>query len=141
MGLEDKKKAAVEYLRRGHMFEARKEVPLWGSPTEVARFYFEASAKLGNAEAMNKMGVYYSKGQGGLPLDGEKALSVYMDAASAKDGSARAKRNIATFHARGLGGLSQDSKVAFMLLNEVPIQTATLDMLWYGSDQPKPNGW
>jgi TPR repeat protein len=116
------RKTAADYLWRGNMFEVGKEVPPWNSVVSgavIARFYFEASARLGNSEAMNKMGVYHSKGKGGLPIDGEKALAAYTEASSGKNCSARAKRNIATFHARGLGGLDHDNDMAYRLLREV----------------------
>ncbi len=125
MNPAEKEKAAAEYLCRGNMFEVGKEVPPWSSGQSggfTARLYFEASALLGNTEAMNKMGIYHSKGKGGLPIDSEKALAKYTEAATAKNGTARAKRNLATFHARGFGGLNQDSGSAYMLLREVHIR-------------------
>ncbi len=117
----EKEKAAADYYSLGCKFEIGKLVPLWGTGAKVARFYFEASANLGYLEAQNKIGVYYSKGRGGLSINEEKALDAYKEAG--KNGSARARRNIAIYHAQGLGGLHQDTDIAFMLLSEVRLQT------------------
>ncbi len=116
----EKKEAAEDYLRRGRRFESGKEAPpQWGKAIDVARRYFEASATLGNIDAITTMGVFHSKGKGGLPVDEEKARAAYTTAAAAKQGSARAKRNLATYHSKGLGGLYQDGEAAFMLLAQV----------------------
>jgi TPR repeat protein len=115
-----KKQAAEDYLRRGRRFESgREETSKWYSGTEIARCYFEASAKLGNIDAITTMGVYYSKGKGGLPIDEEKALAAYSTAAAAKHGSERAKRNLATYYSRARGGLYQDGETACKLLTQV----------------------
>jgi TPR repeat protein len=120
MSPKEKENTAAEYFLRGSMFEAGKEVSRWVSRTEMALIYFQASAKLGNTEAMNKIGTYYSKGKGGFPMDREKALAAYTEAS--EKGNARAKRNIATFYARGFGGLNHDGDEAYKLLKEVIIR-------------------
>ena len=115
----EKKQAAEDYLRIGRRFESGRETPQWGKGPDTARRYFEASAKLGNVDAMITMGVYHSKGKGGLPIDEEKALAAYKSAAAANLGSARAKRNLATYYSRGRGGLYQDGEMAYTLLAQV----------------------
>jgi TPR repeat protein len=122
----EKERAAANYFSRGNMFEIGNLVPLTGSGIDIACFYFEASAKLGNPEAKNKLGVYYSKGKGGFPMNEGKALEVYKEAASGKNGSSRAKRNIAIYHAKGMGGLYQDSEMAYMLMSEVQIYSTRI---------------
>ena len=120
-GMNDTKKeqAAEEYLRKGRRFEAGTEKSEFDN-IDMARRYFEASAKLGNTDAITTMGVYHSKGLGGLPIDEDKALTAYKTVAAAnKQGSARAKRNLATYYSRGCGGLYQDGDTAYLLLAQV----------------------
>jgi TPR repeat protein len=66
---------------------------------------------------MNMLGVFHSKGKGGLPVDEKRAYALFQEAAD--KGLARAKRNMATYYARGLAGLPLDGEMAYMLLNEV----------------------
>jgi hypothetical protein len=112
----EKKQAGEDYLRQGRRFESGRETSLWGN-SDMARRYFEASAELGNLDAVVTMGVYHSKGMGRLPIDENKALAAYT--AAAKQGSARAKRNIATYYLRGRGDLCLDSEKAYKLLEQV----------------------
>ncbi len=114
----EKKQAAEEYLRKGRRFESGRETSQWGN-LDTARRYIEASAKLGNLDAITTIGVYHSKGLGGLPVDEEKALAAYTTASAAKQGSARAKRNLATYYSKGRGGLYHDSDSAYKLLTQV----------------------
>ena len=92
----------------------------------MARRYFEASAKLGNIEAITTIGVYHSKGWGGLPIDEQKALEAYKTAATGDQGNARAKRNLATYHSRGRGGLYPDGEITYKLLAQVMRHSKTL---------------
>ncbi len=63
-------------------------------------------ANAGNAQAENHLGVDYSGGYGGLPLDPAKA--VYWFAKSAKQGNASAENNLALDYETGGGGLPKD---------------------------------
>ncbi len=120
MSEEEKQNLALKYYRQAQQYETGKNVPIGGEREVFARFYYDASSRLGNVEAMNMMCLFHSKGRGGLPINEEKALTVFK--AAADEGHARAKRNVATYYARGLAGLYQDSAMAFMLLNEVRIE-------------------
>ncbi len=117
MGGAEKKQAAEAYLRRGRLLESGQEKLAWGNGQVVARSYFEASAKLGNTEAITTIGVFHSKGRGGLPINEEKALEAYK--AASKLGNARAKRNLAMYHAKGRADLHQDVKMTQSLLLQV----------------------
>ena len=124
MSPAEKKETAAEYFSRGNMFESRKETQRLVNSTEIARFYFEASAKLGHVEAQNKMGIYHSKGMGGLPINDEKAVEAFTEAANhGVDGCTQAKRNLAKCNARGLGGLYHDKNKPYTLLSKVLFAT------------------
>jgi TPR repeat protein len=119
MNEEEKQNLATKYFRQAQRYEAGKDVPRGGDSELFARYYYDASSKLGNAEAKNMMGVFHSKGRGGLPINEAKAFEEFE--AAAKKGLARAKRNVATYYARGRAGLGQDVEMAYMLLSEVRI--------------------
>ena len=124
MSPAEKKETAAEYFSCGNMLESRKETQRLVNSAEIARFYFEASAKLGHVEAQNKMGIYHSKGKGGLPINDEKAVEAFTEAAHhGVDGCTQAKRNLAKCYARGLGGLYQETDKPYMLLSEVLFAT------------------
>jgi len=66
-------------------------------------------ANEGNAEAMNDLGLVYSKGQG-VPVDEEKGFALCLK--SAKAGYARAWYNVGTMYKTGVG-ITQDFNKAF----------------------------
>jgi TPR repeat protein len=117
MNDEEKQNMAMKYFLQAQRYEAGKEVPRGGERDVFARHYYDASSRLGNIEAMNRMGVFHSKGRGGLPINEEKAFKEFKSAADA--GLARAQRNLSTYYARGGAGQFRDCAMAYLLLNEV----------------------
>jgi TPR repeat protein len=113
----EKQDMANKYYLQAQRYEARKDVPSGDSSDLFALHYYDASSRLGNLDAKNKLGVFHSKGRGGLPIDEEKALKEFK--AAAKAGHARAKRNMATYFARGRADQCQDGSTAYLLLSEV----------------------
>lgn len=67
----------------------------------TANIIFRHGADLGNAQAMNNLGVQYGRGRGGLTQDYAKALEWYEKAAS--KGMAKPMENIAWLYANGNG--------------------------------------
>ena len=78
----------------------RKHVVPTARDYAVARVQFEASAKAGDAKAMNSVGWLYQTGLGGTQ-DYAKATEWYVKAANA--GNVAAVSNLASLYQRGLG--------------------------------------
>jgi TPR repeat protein len=116
---EEKQNLAMKYFLQAQRHEAGKDLQLVCDSDVFALRYYDASSRLGNLRAKNKVGVFHSKGRGGLPVNEEKAFQEFKTAAEA--GLARAKRNMATYYARGCADRYPDRAIAYFLLNDVSI--------------------
>jgi hypothetical protein len=114
---EEKQDMALKYFQQAQRYEAGKDLPPRVNHDLFAFRYYDASSRLGNLNAKNMVGVFHSKGRGGLRINEEKAFNEFKAAAEA--GHARAKRNLATYFARGCADHCPDGSMAYLLLNEV----------------------
>ena len=97
---------------------------------------FQRAADLGNADAMNKLGVYHYKGNGVLQ-DKKKSIELYQKAADM--GNTDAMFNLAVCYERG-EGVSQDKKKAIELYQRASDMGNTDAMVNLGACYDKGNG-
>lgn len=116
------KRKAVEWFKRAadsglpaaqaalaDMHERGEGGLLFGNYKAAAPLIQEA-ANQGDAYAMNKLGLYYYYGWGGLGKDQAKAVSLFK--ASAAQGNANAMANLGYAYLNGRGGLKKDEYIA-----------------------------
>ena len=71
---------------------------------------YRQAAEAGDKRAMDKLGVMYEHGRGGLPQDGAQAMNWYRKAAEAGDGPGMV--NLGRMYLNGQGGLAKDDAQA-----------------------------
>lgn len=84
------------------------------NPAEIQK-----AAEAGNPEAQTQVGVLYSQGLGGLPMDKKKAVMWYRKAAD--QGFPMAIWNLAFMYAKG-EGVEQNDKTAFKLFEKAAVK-------------------
>eukprot|EP00292_Cryptomonas_paramecium_P010566 CAMPEP_0113675298 /NCGR_PEP_ID=MMETSP0038_2-20120614/7932_1 /TAXON_ID=2898 /ORGANISM="Cryptomonas paramecium" /LENGTH=260 /DNA_ID=CAMNT_0000592045 /DNA_START=26 /DNA_END=803 /DNA_ORIENTATION=+ /assembly_acc=CAM_ASM_000170 len=122
MNLVERNKQAIQYFEDGQGYEnGSKEIEFGTDRGQLQKErqafqYFLAAAMLGHKDAMGIVGIYYSKGKGGVTRDDRKALDWYERGQAA--GDSRSARNAALFHAQGRGGKYSDPEYAMRSLQQ-----------------------
>ena len=79
--------------------------------TEAAKWYeLSAEGRRGFSHAQNNLGLMYEQGQGGLPIDREKAVELYR--MSANEHNSAAEANLGRMYHLGQGGLERNLREA-----------------------------
>ena len=100
-------------LKLGVIFQFGQGVPR--SLVKAAE-YFEKSIAAGEPSAYSNLGILYQKGEGGVPLDNEKAVALYRE--GARLGHMTAKMMLAQALFNGIGVESADPVEAVRLASE-----------------------
>lgn len=94
---------------RGWQYDTRNDETLVHDDAQAA-YWYELSAKLGNAGAQNNLGNLYADGRG---VDQDDAQAVYWYRLAAEQGNAAAQRNLGYMYETGRGVAQDDAQAVY----------------------------